>query len=248
MRKSSPKIRIATYNIHKCCGLDRRVRPDRIVDVLREIDADIVALQEVWSVEGASREADQARFLAEELGYNFAFGENRIHRGGRYGNVILTRFPIGLDRNYNISAGGREARGCLRTDILFGSEVLHIFNVHFGTAFFEHRQQARKLFEERIVSHDTLSGLRIVLGDFNEWLRGAVTRTLRTHLEAADIRHHLRKKRTYPGVLPLFHLDHIYFDRALKLEHLQLFRTRTALMASDHLPLIAELRVPQAVN
>jgi endonuclease/exonuclease/phosphatase family metal-dependent hydrolase len=243
MRASHP-LRIATYNIHKCRGLDRRVRPERIAAVIREIDADIVALQEVVSLEGGSPDEDQARFLAEELGYNFAFGENRLHKGGRYGNVVLTRFPIGLDLNYNITAGGREARGCLRTDILLGTSTLHVFNVHFGTAFFEHRLQARKLFDDRIVSHDNLSGPRIVLGDFNEWLRGAVSRTLKTHLEAADIRSHLRKSRTYPGVLPIFHLDHIYFDRTLQLERLHLYKSRTALVASDHLPLVADLRIP----
>lgn len=244
MTSSRPVVRIATYNIHKCRGLDRRVRPDRIADVLREINADIVALQEVVSLDGGTRDEDQARFLAEELGYSFAFGENRLYRGGRYGNVVLTRFPIGLDQNYDISAGGREARGCLRTDILFGEATLHVFNVHFGTAFFEHRQQARKLFEDGIVSHENLTGSRIVLGDFNEWLRGSVTRTLKSHLESADIRSHLGRSRTYPGVLPIFQLDHIYFDSELELEHLHLYQSRTALVASDHLPLVADLRIP----
>ena len=63
-------MRIVTYNVHKCRGLDRRVRPARIVSVLRDLDADIIALQEVLSVGGAAREMDQARFIAEELGYD----------------------------------------------------------------------------------------------------------------------------------------------------------------------------------
>jgi endonuclease/exonuclease/phosphatase family metal-dependent hydrolase len=244
-QQQQPVVRIATYNIHKCRGLDRRVRPDRIAEVLRNINADIIALQEVVSREGGRREEDQARFLAEELGYNYAFGENRRYKDGRYGNVVLTRFPIDLNQNYNITSGTREARGCLRADIRVTSDTaLHVFNVHFGTAYFEHRQQARMLFEDRILTHDNLQGPRIVMGDFNEWLRGAVSRTLTTHLVAADIRTHLKKSRTYPGVLPMFCLDHIYFDRHLSLEHLHLFRSRTALVASDHLPLVADLRVP----
>src|SRR5690242_17249679 len=97
-------IRVATYNTHKCRGFDRKVRPDRIVGVLRELDADIIALQEVISFEGGSAEEDQARFVAEALGFYFAFGENRLHRGGRYGNVVLTRFPIENHQNYDISA------------------------------------------------------------------------------------------------------------------------------------------------
>jgi len=154
----------------------------------------------------------------------------------------LSRLPIRIQRNYDISTGGREPRGCLRTDVKLDSTTLHIFNVHFGTAFFEHRAQARRLFDQRIVNHNELNGARIVLGDFNEWLRGSVSKTLRSHLEWADIRRHLRRSRTYPGVLPLLHLDHIYFDRVLSLERLRLHKGRTAMIASDHLPLVADFR------
>jgi endonuclease/exonuclease/phosphatase family metal-dependent hydrolase len=239
---SHQAIRVATYNIHKCKGLDGRVRPGRIVDVLEQIDADIIALQEVLSIEGRDREADQVRFIAEQMGFRFAFGETRRLRGGRYGNVVLTRLPIHVHQNYDISTGGREPRGCLRTDIRLPGSTLHIFNVHFGTAFFEHRAQARRLFEDRIVNHHELTGVRIVLGDFNEWLRGAVSRTLRSHLQWADFRHHLRRRRTYPGVLPIFQLDNIYFDAGLALERLKLHKGRKAMIASDHLPLVADFR------
>jgi Metal-dependent hydrolase len=241
--KRSEALRIVTYNVHKCRGLDRRVRPDRIVEVLRDIDPDIVALQEVLSIEGTEREADQARYIAESLGFHFAFGENRRHQGGRYGNVVMSRYPIKVHRNYDITSKGCEPRGCLRTDIQIESSKLHVFNVHFGTAFMEHRAQARRLFEERIVSHHDLTGPRVVLGDFNEWLRGGVTRTLRTHFQGPDIRRHLKRRRTYPGVLPLFNLDHIYYDPALELERLRLHKGRKPLVASDHLPLVADFRI-----
>jgi endonuclease/exonuclease/phosphatase family metal-dependent hydrolase len=79
-----------------------------------------------------------------------------------------------------------------------------------------------------------------VLGDFNEWTTGLATRLLRSHLESADVRTHLRRTKTYPGLLPFLHLDHIYYDRALRLEKLILCRTRKALVASDHLPLMGE--------
>jgi endonuclease/exonuclease/phosphatase family metal-dependent hydrolase len=222
--------------------MDRRVRPDRIADVLKRIDADIIALQEVLSIEGTKREENQLQFIAGELNFHFAFGETRQLKGGRYGNVVLSRYPIRIRHNYDISKPGCEPRGCLRADIHVRDFVLHVFNVHFGTALLEHRQQARRLFEEDIVSHRDLHGSRIVLGDFNEWLRGVVSRTLKSHLEHADIRYHLRRSRTYPGVLPIFHLDHIYFDRTLKLEKLQLFKARPALVASDHLPLVADFK------
>ena len=245
MHKPRSVLRVATYNVHKCRGMDRRVRPDRIVDVLREFDADIIALQEVVSLEGGRPEEDQARFVADQLGFHFAFGENRLHRGGRYGNVVLTRLPIENYCNYDISAGGRERRGCLRTDISFGGNTVHIFNVHFGTRFFEQRRQARRLINEEIVTDRALCGPRIVLGDFNEWLRGSVTSTLTAHLDKANVRRNLRRSRTFPGAFPLFRLDNIYFERSLHLRRLYRHKSRVALVASDHLPLIADLSVLQ---
>lgn len=221
--------------------MDRRVRPDRIVNVLREFDADIIALQEVVSLEGGSPEEDQARYVAEELGFRFVFGENRLHKGGRYGNVLLTRLPIESHWNYDISAGGREARGCLRTDVQFAGNTLHIFNVHFGTRFFEQRRQVRKLLNEGIVTDTELSGPRIVLGDFNEWIRGSVTPRLTAHLDKANVRRNLRRSRTFPGRFPIFRLDNIYFERSLQLNRLYRHKSREALVASDHLPLIADL-------
>jgi endonuclease/exonuclease/phosphatase family metal-dependent hydrolase len=218
------------------------------VDVLKAIDADVVALQEVLSIQGGSREKDQLRFIADELGFYFAFGETRRLKGGRYGNVVLSRFPIHVNRNFDITAPGRQRRGCLRTDIQIHGSTFHVFNVHFGTAILEHRQQARRLFEDRSVSHTDLRGTRIVLGDFNEWIRGVVAPTFKTHLEHADVRKYLKPRRTYPGVLPIFNLDHIYFDPALKLERLQLYKRRPALIASDHLPLVADFRLHGCVQ
>src|SRR5215208_1321516 len=106
------RLRVVTYNVHTCVGLDRRERPGRIAAVLREIEADVVALQEVVSVESdSSREAHQARFIAEELGCQFHLGENRKHRGGAYGNVVLTRMPVAHCHNYDITWRWQAPRG-----------------------------------------------------------------------------------------------------------------------------------------
>jgi endonuclease/exonuclease/phosphatase family metal-dependent hydrolase len=237
------RVRVATYNVHKCRGLDRRVRPARIVDVLREIDADIIALQEVLSVESDGREENQARFIAEELEMIYSLGRTRNLRGGIYGNVVLSRFPLLETRNYDISVRGREQRGCLRADVEVAGKVLHVFNVHLGTAYLERRYQARKLIDEAILNHQELRGTRIMLGDFNEWTRGLTTKMLASHLVSADIRHHLQRSKTYPGVFPLLHLDHIYFDPHLDLHCMTLHKSRAALVASDHLPLVADFRL-----
>jgi endonuclease/exonuclease/phosphatase family metal-dependent hydrolase len=237
------KFRIVTYNVHKCVGVDRRLDPARIVSVLKEINADIAALQEVHCIHGGASEDDQAHFIARGLGFNYCMGQNRELRGGVYGNLVLSRFPLLGSENHDISVAGREERGCLRVDVALGKESrLHVYNVHLGTSFIERRRQARKLISESILSDGKIPGPRIMLGDFNEWTRGLVTRLLNEHFRSGDIRLHLKSSRTYPGLLPLMHLDHIYFDETLELEHAELHRSRAALLASDHLPIFADFR------
>jgi endonuclease/exonuclease/phosphatase family metal-dependent hydrolase len=237
-------IRVATYNVHRCRGMDGRVRPERIAEVLSEIDADVVALQEVISAPYGRSQEDQAGFLARATRLNYVLGETRRRKGRPYGNLILSRFPIRAVANYDISAPGREPRGCLRADLgIDRNTLLHVFNVHLGTSFFERRYQARRLIGPSILGHLWLNGPRIVLGDFNEWTRGLATRFLADRLSTADLRSHLGRKRSYPGILPVLHLDHIYFDRHLELRKVELHRTSTTLVASDHLPLVAEFRL-----
>ena len=120
--------------------------------------------------------------------------------------------------------------------------LLHVFNVHLGTALIERRHQGRRLMAPELLNDVEIQAPRIVLGDFNEWTRGLATRLLRSHLESADVRTHLRRSFTYPGVLPFLHLDHIYYDPDLRLERLTLHRTRKALVASDHLPLVGDFK------
>ena len=231
------RLRVVTYNVHKCRGLDGRASSARIAGVLGEIGAGIIALQEVL--------AHQAEAISADLGLPYVLGENRLHRGYAYGNVVLSRFPIVGSHNYDLSVRGREERGCLRADLrVEGEALLHIFNVHLGTALIERRHQGRKLMAPELLSDASFEAPRIVLGDFNEWTRGLATRLLRSHLVSADIRAHLARSRTYPGVLPFLHLDHIYYDSGLHLECLRLHRTPKALVASDHLPLWGEFTFP----
>ncbi len=239
------RFRIATYNIHKCRGVDGRVRPERVARVLEEINADIVSLQEVVSHEGAAIADHQADYLAGRLGLFGALGETRKHRGGAYGNVTLSRWDFKLVRPIDITIGGRERRVALRTDIRMGGHILHMFNVHLGTAVRERRQQAIRLIDRDLLRAVDISGPRIVLGDFNEWVRGLVTKTLVAEFHLTDLRAHLTRERSYPALLPMLHLDHIYFDHHLKVEKAFYHRTRRSLIASDHLPLVADLVLPE---
>ena len=235
------RIRIATYNIHKARGLDRRVRVERIARVLDMIQADVAALQEVVSHEGQSIEDHQAAYLAGQLGYFYAIGETRKHRGGIYGNVTLSRWAIEGTRHADLSVPGREERGVLRTDIRVGHRLVHIFNAHLGTGHWERRRQARRLIDHDLLKAMDLTGPRILLGDFNEWTRGLVSRTLSAEFHLTDLRVHLPRSRAYPMGLPLLNLDHIYFDPHFRVERARFHRSRLALIASDHLPLVADL-------
>ena len=237
-------FRITTYNIHKCRGLDRRVRPKRIAEVLKEIDADVVALQEVVGLDEAAREHNQVAAIAEELGLDFRIGENRRLRGAAYGNAVLSRLPIVSDRNHDLTCRMYEPRGCLDVEIkLPGADaetILQVFNVHLGTGFFERRYQAHRLLE---VIAGGSSSPKVILGDFNEWTRGLTTRLLSHHLNSAEPEPRLGRARTYPGVFPLLHLDHIYYNSHLKLKSVAVHRSRLALAASDHLPIVADFVV-----
>ena len=129
----------------------------------------------------------------------------------------------------------------LRADVQIGRQCLHVFNVHLGTALLERRYQAGRL--SAFVNDHRVTGAKIVLGDLNEWLKGETTRMLDKSMKSIDLRKFLRRRRTYPGVFPVLHLDHIYYDGAIEVIGVELPRTRLTLVASDHLPLVAEVSV-----
>ena len=234
------RFRIVTYNIHKCVGMDRKVSAARIAEVLREIDADIVALQEVIGAGPAG--AGQAEEIGAALGMGWVMASVRHLRSHLFGNVVLSRFPIAHHGQYDLSWRTCEPRGCQRADLDLGTgRTLHVYNVHLGTAVLERRYQAPRLAS--FVHDHRVTGPKIILGDFNEWMRGLATRTLSSLFDSVDIHAHLRRRRTYPGIFPLLHLDHIYYEGRVEVRSVELPRTRKALMASDHLPLVASVRL-----
>ena len=232
-------LRVATYNVHRCRGLDGRTSPERIAEVIRSIEPDLIALQEVIGAGYTS--AGHAEALGAHLGMGWVMAPARHLRGSLFGNVVLSRFPIRHHTQYDLSWKTCEERNCQRVDIALDDDTLHLYNVHLGTAYLERRYQAGRL---SAIVHDRRVGQpKIVLGDFNEWMRGLATTMLSERLQSIDLRSHLKRRRTYPGVFPVLHLDHIYYDGTVEVVKLELPRTRKALIASDHLPLVAELKV-----
>jgi endonuclease/exonuclease/phosphatase family metal-dependent hydrolase len=232
-------LRVATYNIHRARGLDRRTRPERIAAVLATIEADVIALQEVIGP-GLSGPG-QAELLGAALGMGWVMAPTREVRRHQFGNVVLSRYPIRESAQHDLSWKTCEPRCCQRVAIDVGQgRVVQIFNVHLGTALLERRYQAARL-AAWVRARKT--GPKIVLGDFNEWSRGMAGSVLAEQLQSIDLFPHLKRRRTYPGFFPVLHLDHIYFEGDVDVKRLQLPRTRMAMMASDHLPLVADLRV-----
>jgi endonuclease/exonuclease/phosphatase family metal-dependent hydrolase len=221
-------VRVATYNIHRARGIDGQVSLRRIADVLRQIDADVVGVQEIYEA--------QAEHLARDLEMQLVTGVT-IHRSdGAYGNAILTRLPLQGVATFDLSVRTREARGGIRVDLGLREQTLHVFNVHFGLRVRERAEQVKWLVERHILWDDR-TGPRVVIGDLNEWFPGRVGRALKREFAS------LRWRRTHPSLLPLWGLDRIYWDHAVRGESLRVHRTRLSRVASDHLPLVASLRV-----
>jgi len=244
------RIRIATYNIHRAIGLDRRFRPERIIEILRHHDPAVILLQEVDEGAPRSRELDLARELAGALGYaHYAVGHNVSLRKGRYGNATLSRFPIRRERNIDLTIGHRKRRGCQHTTLDLGStadadHVLEVFNLHLGLSARERERQVGLLLRS-----DELARLRtdtpcLIGGDFNDWR----SRLRPIFTEALDFRCDTqlssgRAMRTYPSLSPRGGLDRFYSRGGLRLISVRTCRLRVSRVASDHLPLIADYRV-----
>lgn len=238
------RLRVVTWNVHRCRGLDRRTRPDRIARVLAGLEPDVVALQEVLSLENARQEQDQAGYLAAALGLQVHHGTNRMVEGARYGNVVLTRLPGGPGCNYDLSLEGFERRGLLRVDLdAGGGRVLHVFNAHLGVSSRERRGQGRLLETSGLFDHGALPGPRVLVGDFNEWSPTVASRLLAARLRRARRSGRLRWPWSYPGLLPVVEIDRVYYDGALELRSHFAWRSALALIASDHVPVVADFEL-----
>ena len=232
-------VRIVTYNVHRCRGLDRRTKPQRIIDVLAAIAPDIVALQEV--IGPSATGMGHAGLIGAGLGMGWVMAPARELRQHQFGNVVLSRHPIREQSHHDLSWKTCEPRNSQRVGIDLGAGVLQVFNVHLGTALLERRYQATRL--AAWVHDKRVPQPKIVLGDFNEWSRGIVEDVLARRLQSIDLYPHLKRRRTYPGIFPMLHLDHIYYEGNIEVRHIALPRSRLAMVASDHLPLVADVRV-----
>ena len=223
-------LTIATYNIHGAVGCDRRFAPDRVAAVLQEINADIIALQEVPL--GGTKTPNVLRELQEATGFISAEGPACDRPERRYGNAVLSRYPILSLRSIDLSFGSREPRGALDADVNCHGHMLRVVATHLGLRPAERRDQIRRLLQV----FDTDEMPVILLGDINEWfVWGRSLRWLVSHFQPVPA------PRTFPSRHPLFALDRIWIRPRHRLVHVEVHATPLARIASDHLPLVAHI-------
>ncbi len=225
------RLRVASYNIHRGVGRDGLYDPDRILRVLQEMDADIVALQEV---DFLGLDPDQIlTWLAAKLGMTAVGGPVRASETGKYGNALLTRFPIRKVRRRDLSIADHEPRGALAVDMLCHGVVIHVVTTHLGLWPRERPQQATRLLEFLQMNREELT---ILMGDLNEWqVWGKSLRVFRRVFGSPA------SPPTFPAVWPLLALDRIWVSPAQALRSIHAHRSSQSLTASDHLPVKAEV-------
>jgi endonuclease/exonuclease/phosphatase family metal-dependent hydrolase len=242
-------LRLVSYNIHRAIGLDRRFRPERIARILSHHDADVVLLQEVDEGAPRSREMDLAHELARGLGYAYlAVGHNVTLRKGRYGNATLSRHPILRERNIDLTVTGRKRRGCQHTAILVQGAAdqrhpLDVFNLHLGLSARERELQLGLLLRSGEFTGLPDDAPAVIAGDFNDWrARLETLLTGRFGFRSATGPHLPRGRAapTFPSFFPRGALDRIYY-RGMRLLSARHCRLRLSRVASDHLPIVAEL-------
>jgi endonuclease/exonuclease/phosphatase family metal-dependent hydrolase len=240
LAETGPSLAVATYNVHACVGTDRRYDPARVAAVLRELGADIISLQEVGGQRRPGQLPDQAGFLAEETGLEIVAGPNRNYRRSRFGNAILTRFPVLAARYIDLSVPGCEPRGALDVDLDIGERldgrVLRVVATHLGLRGGERRAQTMRLLDALAATGGGSDTAILMMGDLNEWRgrRGGI-RALDRELG------HAPAPRTFPSWCPILPLDRIYAGPPALVRDVIVHRSPLARLASDHLPLRARL-------
>lgn len=245
------RLRLLTYNIHKAIGVDRRFDPERIVEILRHHDADIVLMQEVDREHPRSNRIDLAAYVAKALSYRYrAVGMNVFMRHGKYGNATLSRFPIGRQRNIDLTIGRKKRRGAQHTRIhVVGGNVagdVDVFNIHLGLAASTRREQMTRLLSSPDVLHLEPSRACIIAGDMNDWQGELKRKFFRpAGFECATNRRAGSRWaiRTFPSYAPAGGLDKVFFRGPLTLLSAHRSRLDLARVASDHLPVIVEFEL-----
>ena len=230
------QVSIGSYNIHSCLGLDFRRRPARIAAVLRELDCDIYALQEVDNEQGDDEDSMQLEYLSRALEMAAVPGLRIVRHSGEYGNALLTHLPIVSVHRHDLSYSRFEPRGALDVQLDLGDHQLRVIATHLGLSRSERRSQWRHLLEAVAAAPPELP--TVVLGDMNEWF--PFSTTLR---DAHRILGEPLAPVAFPSFAPCLALTRIWVRPVGAMSSISVHRTRLARRASDHLPVKAMIDV-----
>ncbi len=224
-------LRLATWNIHMAIGWDGRRDLSRIAKVIRQLQVEVIGLQEVDNQ--IEKDRDDLRTLVEQTGMKVIAGPTMQRTRGDYGNALLTRLPVRKVERYDLSFKQREPRGLLIVELEWHARPLQIAVTHLGLRPGERREQVRRLCNH--LAQQERKPL-VLMGDFNEWfIWGRPLRWLRRRFGA------IRSPATFPARWPLLQLDHVLVDPPECLVRKSVYSTGPAREASDHLPLVAEI-------
>lgn len=223
------EIRVASYNVHRWTGVagGSRYQPELAAAVLAELDAEVIALQEVLRPEG---DEDPLFAIARDLGLHVAFATTRIHRHGELGNAILARRPMAAVYTVDLSFGRLEQRSAVVANFHGETDDVAFIATHLALVDRTRGRQVRSLLD-----HPRLQGPAVLLGDMNAWRRCAATRELD---RAFTTRHDNQAwPPTYPAPRPVLALDRVY-ARSATVAALSAHASTAARQASDHLPVV----------
>ena len=242
----APTLRVATYNVHGCVGMDGRRSESRIAEVIQESRADLAGLQELDLSRQRSGGVDQSAMIAGILGWHRYFHPAMRTGDEHYGDAIVSRFPLTLHRAAELPGLAPsycpEKRGAIAMDAETPLGVVRVVNTHFGLGWSERLGQARYLVSAEWLDAVVPDFPFILLGDLNCLPGSRPYRALTRHLH--DVRrlvHLYRLFRTFPTFFPMLPVDHIFINCRLRPLSMAIHRSPLARIASDHFPLIAEL-------
>jgi len=256
-KKTGLILRAMTYNIHSCIGMDKRVNPKRIARVIGDLAPDIVALQEVDNGIPRTHHQDQARLLAEMLEMEAFFFPVVISGHQKYGLAVLSRFKC-IDVHYDWLPTlypklklNLQMRGCIRLTCQTAAGPVLFFNTHLGLYRLERRRQLRALLGENWLAAlpQPQTAAVIFCGDFNAGPLSPVYRGLARSL--TDVQKGLENpaspKATFPARRALLRIDHMFVSKNFKILKVEVPRTIDTRLASDHLPVSADLELKTRV-
>ncbi|PCJ59093.1 MAG: endonuclease [Candidatus Hydrogenedentota bacterium] len=240
-------LRIMTYNVHSCIGMDGKMSPRRIARVIAQYRPDVVALQELDAERPRTGSVDQAHLIAQELDMHFHFHPVMTMEDEKYGNAILSLHPFTLVRSEELPrlSGWRsiEPRGAMWIRLELGGQEFNIINTHMGLHRRERVLQAEALLGSAWLNHPECRENRILLGDFNASPKSETCRIFGSLLSDCQQNGSGRPvQSTWFGRMPLRRIDHIFHEEGLEVQAIMVPSNDLVRVASDHLPLIADFK------